>query len=172
MPNANIDSEDCANRIQARLAQLESLPDAALRELVSECLADVLSLHGAGLSRILDIVAESSESAVLCEKLAGDADVAALLLIHGLHPVSIETRIQRALEGVSPYIRSHGGDIEVVSIADGVVTLRMHGTCKSCPSSTATLELVVRRAIEEACPDLNGIEVEGLSRHSPAVAHA
>ena len=83
-------------------------------------------------------------------------------LIHDLHPVPLETRLREALDTVRPYMESHGGNVELLSLEDDVARLGLQGHCKTCPSSSVTLELAIRGAIEEACPDLMGIEVEGL----------
>ena len=56
---------------------------------------------------------------------------------------------------------SHGGNVELLSLENEVARLRLQGACKTCPSSTITMELALRQAIEEACPDLAGFEVEG-----------
>jgi Fe-S cluster biogenesis protein NfuA/nitrite reductase/ring-hydroxylating ferredoxin subunit len=89
--------------------------------------------------------------------------VASLLVLHDLHPLSLEDRVRGALEAVRPYLGSHGGDVEVVSIEpdDSVVTLRMLGSCDGCASSSVTLELAVQRAIEEAAPEITRIDVAG-----------
>ena len=62
--------------------------------------------------------------------------MAGLLLVHGLHPYDVQTRVARALDSVRPYLGSHGGDVELLGVdAEGVVTLRMLGNCDGCPSS-------------------------------------
>ncbi len=50
--------------------------------------------------------------------------------------------------------------------------MRLEGHCKTCPSSAVTLELAVRQAIEEACPDLQGFDVEGMPDTSTAAPEA
>ena len=69
-----------------------------------------------------------------------------------------------ALDSVRPYMESHGGDVELLGIEDGVARMRLVGHCKSCPASEATLELAIKKALEETAPDLEGLEVEGVSR--------
>ena len=61
-----------------------------------------------------------------------------------------------------PYMESHGGGVEVLSLEDDVLRLRLHGSCDGCPASASTLELAIKQELEEAAPDLLGIEVEGL----------
>jgi Fe-S cluster biogenesis protein NfuA/nitrite reductase/ring-hydroxylating ferredoxin subunit len=80
--------------------------------------------------------------------------------VHGLHPDDVATRVARALDGVRPYLASHGGDVELVDISDGVVRLRLTGSCDGCSSSAATLELAVEGAVHDAAPEVTGIEVE------------
>ena len=94
--------------------------------------------------------------------------VSGLLLIHDLHPASLEARLHQALEKVRPYMESHGGNVELVSLENDFATLRLQGHCQTCASSAVTLELAVRNAIEEACPDLLGFEVEGAQPADPA----
>ena len=101
---------------------------------------------------------EKVHHALLQDKL-----VSGLLLIHGLHPVSLEDRLRAALDKIRPYLKSHGGNVELIGLQGESARLRLQGTCKSCPASSVTLELAVRGVIEEACPDLVGFDVEGIS---------
>ena len=81
--------------------------------------------------------------------------------MHGLHPYGVEERVERALEAVRPYLGSHGGDVELLGVTEeGVVRLRLLGSCDGCPSSSVTLELAVEGAIHEAAPEVSAIEIE------------
>jgi Fe-S cluster biogenesis protein NfuA/nitrite reductase/ring-hydroxylating ferredoxin subunit len=104
------------------------------------------------------------------QRVLDDKLIRGLLLIHNLHPHSLETRLRQALEKVRPYMESHGGNVELVELNAGIATLRLQGTCKNCRSSAVTLELAVQNAIEEACPDLMGFRVEGSDSQSSAIA--
>ena len=68
--------------------------------------------------------------------MTDDELVSHLLLLHGLHPVSLGDRVLDALDEVRPYLESHGGDVELVGMEGPVVRLRMQGSCSGCPSST------------------------------------
>jgi Fe-S cluster biogenesis protein NfuA/nitrite reductase/ring-hydroxylating ferredoxin subunit len=155
------------SRIQELVQQIDALPNSPARVLFQECLESVLAFYGHGLKRILEIVANSGAGG---QKIYGDLIhdhvVRGLLLIHDLHPVDIETRLREALDKVRPYLKSHGGNVELISLKNEVAQLRLVGTCKSCASSTVTLELAIRHAIEEACPDLIGFEVDGAPTQS------
>jgi len=166
-----------ANDLQQRMRQLEerirvieNAPDPHLRANGLELIRGLMELHGTGLERIMDAIAGSGTiGRSIFDRLAADEGVASLLLLYGLHPVDIETRVRQALDKVSPYLKSHGGSIELLGIVENVVRLRLNGTCKSCPSSRITLDLAVEQAIYEMAPDVTGIEVEGMiaSQSSP-----
>jgi Fe-S cluster biogenesis protein NfuA/nitrite reductase/ring-hydroxylating ferredoxin subunit len=160
-PLSHAGSNDRARRVQELLAQLEDHPDPTARELMQECLQSVLEIYGEGLERILSIVGERGNFA-LRKELAEDNMVRGLLIIHDLHPMDLESRLSGALEKVRPYMESHGGNVELDRIENGVAYIRLQGHCKSCPSSAATLDLAIRQAIDEACPDLERLEVEGV----------
>jgi Fe-S cluster biogenesis protein NfuA/nitrite reductase/ring-hydroxylating ferredoxin subunit len=132
------------------------------RERAEELVRTVTDLYGAGLERLLEIVYDSGRlDEELLDLLAADDLVASLLLVHGLHPYSVRTRVGQALESVRPYLGTHGGDVELVEVTDqGAVRLRLLGSCDGCPSSAVTLELAVQDAIEAAAPEVTSIEVE------------
>jgi Fe-S cluster biogenesis protein NfuA/nitrite reductase/ring-hydroxylating ferredoxin subunit len=152
-------------RIQELIEKIGTLHDPAARGMLQECLESVLSFYGHGLAQILELVEKSGAEKVR-DALLNDPGVRGLLLIHGLHPVSLEARLLAALDQVRPYMESHGGNVELVSLENDFAQLRLQGHCKTCPSSAVTLELAVRSAIEEACPDLAGFEVEGIKTDS------
>ncbi|MEJ7653907.1 MAG: hypothetical protein WKH64_11530 [Chloroflexia bacterium] len=100
-------------RVEALLEQLESLPDASARATATETVQLLLDLYGEGLGRMMDSVYELGGAPML-ESLADDELVSHLMLLHGLHPIALETRVLRALQGVRPYLESHGGNVELV----------------------------------------------------------
>jgi len=161
-------SVDGGPDLRATGERIEVLLEAAstggrvARERAEELVRLVVDLYGAGLERLLEIVHEAGrlDDAVL-DRLAADDLVASLLAVHGLHPYDVETRVANALDGVRPYLGSHGGDVEFLGLTgDGVVRLRMLGSCDGCPSSSVTLTLAVETAIQAAAPEVSGIEVE------------
>jgi Fe-S cluster biogenesis protein NfuA/nitrite reductase/ring-hydroxylating ferredoxin subunit len=149
-------------RIEALVRDLERISDPRDRERAEELVRLLLEFYGAGLARLMDIVMERDGSR-LGDRLANDPLVASLLLLHNLHPVDTETRVVRALDQVRPYLASHGGDVTLLGVDDGVVRLRLEGSCNGCGSSTVTMKLAIERAIEEAAPEVRHLEVEGVS---------
>jgi Fe-S cluster biogenesis protein NfuA len=151
-----------SDRIEALLAEVRALGDPRARETAEELVRLLMELYGAGLERMLEIVDEA-DAGELFGRFAKDDLVASLMILHGLHPQDIEDRIAGALERVRPYLASHGGDVRLLGVADGVVRLRLEGSCHGCPSSTVTMKLAIERAIEEAAPEVARIEVEGVA---------
>ena len=162
------DLDQHGRRIQELVGRINSLADREASELLQECMETVLAFYGQGLARILEVVKGATpDGDKVGDALARDGVVRGFLLIHGLHPLSLSTRLNEALDKVRPYLKSHGGNVELVRLQDDVAHLRLIGHCESCPSSAVTLELAVKQAIEEACPDLLGFEVEGLEAPAP-----
>ncbi len=161
---ASADSNDFRRRMQrleASIEEFERLPDANLRARVQEIVRTLIDLHGEGLERILDRVADAGDVGLAAiDDLGRDELVAGLLLLHGLHPLDLETRVRQALEKVRPYLRSHGGNVEIVQISETSVRLRLQGSCHSCPSSATTMKTTIEEAIYQAAPDLQTIEVD------------
>ena len=150
-------------RMETLLEEIETLADPNARAKAAEVVGVLLDLYGEGLARMMEVVAEGGERERTFEALAGDELVSHLLLLHGLHPLDLETRVVGALEEVRPYLRSHGGNVELLGVEGGVARLRLQGSCDGCPSSSMTLKLAIEEAIQKAAPDLEGIEAEGVA---------
>lgn len=154
-------AQDVGERIEKLLA---GLPPGRTREGVEELVRLIVGMYGEGLERI---VAALDPAAV--RELAGDGLVANLLILHDLHPVDVDTRIQEALDRVRPYLGSHAGGVEYLGVDDdGVARLRLQGNCDGCPSSTLTVKMAIEGALRDAAPELTGVEVEGVTEEKPA----
>jgi Fe-S cluster biogenesis protein NfuA/nitrite reductase/ring-hydroxylating ferredoxin subunit len=151
-------------RVQELQARLDTDGDPATRDLAEELVSAVVQMYGAGLERIVGSLLDGGEEGErLAAALAEEELVAALLLIHDLHPVPLKQRVRSALEQVRPYMESHGGDVELLSLEEGVARISLRGSCSDCAASAVTLELAIKQALEEVAPDLEGLEVEGVA---------
>lgn len=149
------DDAELIGRVEGLLEELESLGDPATRDVALETVQAVLELYGSGLERVVAGIGEPQMA-----MLARDELVEHLLLLHGLHPVSVEERVRGALESVRPYLGSHGGDVELLGVEDGVALVRMQGSCEGCPASSMTLKLAIEDAVLKAAPDVERVEAE------------
>jgi len=158
-------------RVQELQERLDAVGDAYVRELAEELVSAVVQMYGDGLARIVDTLLgdNGEEGERIARTLPDDPLVAMLLLIHDLHPVPLAQRVQEALEKVRPYMESHGGNVELLSLEDGIARIHLRGSCSDCSASSVTLELAIKQALEEAAPDLEGLEVEGVAPQMPGL---
>lgn len=172
MPEAKREFTRRSDRIEELVRRVESFPDPAARAVAKELLQAVIELHGVALERILDRVLDAAgkqpEGEAALREIADDDLVSGVLSLHGIHPVALETRVAEALESARPYLKSHGGDVELASVEDGVVRVRLQGSCGSCSSSSETLKNAVESAIYEAAPEVATVIPEEL----PAPPHS
>lgn len=170
MPPAGSRSDGTGDDIRWRSAgdRIQNLLDASAsggsvaRERAEQLVREVSDLYGAALERMLAVAVAADPR--LADRFAGDDLVASLLLVHGLHPHDVRRRVAEALDSVRPYLGSHGGDVTLLGVergpdGDHVVRLAFAGSCKSCPSSSVTLELAVQDAVRAAAPEIGSIEV-------------
>jgi Fe-S cluster biogenesis protein NfuA/nitrite reductase/ring-hydroxylating ferredoxin subunit len=155
-------------RMETLLEEIEALEDPRARSKAAEVVGVLLDLYGEGLARMMETVAETEDGESTFGRFADDELVSHLLFLHGLHPLDLEARVIGALEEVRPYLKSHGGNVELLGVEGGVARLSMEGSCKGCPSSTMTLKLAIEEAIWKAAPDLESIEAEGVAEPEPA----
>ena len=148
-------------RIATLIGQLESCADPNLRALALELLESIMALHGAGLERILELAAKCGQAGEhLVQQCGHDELVSSLLLLYGLHPEDLRTRVERALEKSKRFLDPHAAHAELVAIdSEGAVRVRLchkpHGSCGS-GSLRSTLESV----LQDAAPDATAFVVE------------
>jgi Fe-S cluster biogenesis protein NfuA/nitrite reductase/ring-hydroxylating ferredoxin subunit len=158
---------DVGARVEELLASLRSEPGAA--GAAEELVQLLVGLYGDGLGHIVAALQDQGAPGVeMLDRLTQDPLVESLLLLHDLHPLDVDTRIQRALDGVRPYLGSHAGGVEYLGVSDGVAMLRLEGSCHGCPSSTVTVQLAIEGAVQEAAPEVAEVVVEGMTTPPPA----
>jgi Fe-S cluster biogenesis protein NfuA len=155
-------------RVEKLAARLENAGDPEIRATALDLVQSVVELHGAALQCLVEVLLQTSAGEEILSKALENDLVSSMLLLHNLHPDDIETRILRGIEKARPYLKSHGGDVELAGVRDGIVHLRLHGTCGSCPSSSITLKNAVEDALFEVAPDI----VEIVSENAAADAQS
>ena len=147
-------------RADVLLNQVESLEEGEAKSTALETIQILFELYGEGLRRIVNQAAQLTDTKLL-DGYKEDELISHLLLMHDLHPDSIETRVQQALDEVRPYMESHGGNVELLGVEAGVAHLRLIGSCHGCMASSTTMKLAVEKAVHKFAPDLLAIEAEG-----------
>jgi Fe-S cluster biogenesis protein NfuA len=149
-------------KLESLLCDIDNRADPATKAQVRDIVQSLMDFHGAAMAKMVEAMAtDDNEGPAILEKLTSDELVSSALLLYGLHPHDLGTRVTSALDKVRPYLRSHGGNVELLSIDDGMVRLRMQGSCHGCPSSAITIKTAIETAIYEAAPDVAGLAVEG-----------
>lgn len=71
---------------------------------------------------------------------------------------SITAQVEAVLEEIRPYIHSHGGEVNLVEVRDGVARLQLLGACDGCPMSRMTLHYGIERLLQERVPAVHAVE--------------
>lgn len=170
-----LEFDDVLPRI-AELAEALTAHDDPVTAATAEELLDWIDVfHANGVGRLVEMIREWRGD-ILLESVAADPIAGALLEAYGLGGVAdheeARVAVQAALNDVRPYLHSHGGDMEVVSIEDGVVRLKMHGSCDGCTGAEATIVDRVERALRTHWVDFRRVDVEAMEAepHPPPAA--
>jgi len=70
----------------------------------------------------------------------------------------LQNRVQQVLDTIRPTVQGDGGDIELVDIVDGVVQIRLAGSCVGCMYSMMTLQAGIERMLKEQVPEVKAVE--------------
>lgn len=143
--------------------KLLSHPDPDVRESASELLDWVDAFHRDGLGQLIEMV-RAWRGEIFLESVSRDEVVGTMLRAYGLGEdrdleAEAAEAVDAAIAEVRPYAESHGGSIVVESIVDGVVKVKMLGSCDGCPSSAATLSSGVEEALQRHWPDFRRLEL-------------
>jgi len=120
--------------------------------------------HGAALEQILEITSEAGETGEnIIRKCGHDELVSSVLLLYGLHPENLHTRVIRALEKSRVFLDTHSAHAELISITDeGMVTVRLEVKSSGCGSSAATVKSTLEASLQDAAPDAASILVDDM----------
>ncbi|MFH0241028.1 NifU family protein [Streptomyces sp. HK10] len=150
-----------AARAEELLSALESLPDSAAAARATDTVQTLVGLYGDCLARIMDHLSrEEGGGGDAVRRLAGDELVGHLLLVHGLHPDTAETRVRRALAGLRSRRRLGEDEVGLTGISQTAAHIRLGATGRGCSSSPQALEQAVREAVAAAAPEIEQVEVD------------
>jgi len=150
--------EDLARALDTATARIEDLaPDS--QRIVHETLDSLNALHRAGLTTIVQRLKGDPRGTELLFELVDEPDVRMILAMHGIIRADPHTIARQVLEGVRPGIQSHGGDVELDSIRDGVAYVRLQGACNGCSMAAVTMRDGVEAALVGGVPGVTAVEV-------------
>lgn len=157
------DLQQRVQRISGLVHEIDSWGDPGLRASSKELVQLLLDLHSAGLERILETIARRDDLGMrIIDDLGRDPLVSSLLVLYGLHPFDLETRVARSIEEIAPRVRKGGGEVRLIKVEDGIVRVEVVVTAHSCGSTAKTLKSMVEDAIYGGAPDLAALVIEGL----------
>jgi Fe-S cluster biogenesis protein NfuA len=158
------DLRERVQRIGDLVQDIEAIADPALRANTKELVQSLMDLHGAAIERAMEILADAGEPGMnLIDKLGRDPLVSSLLVLYGLHPEELETRVLEAVDRVKPSLRKQGCEVEVLGLSEGVLRLRVQTGEHTCGSTARTVQSTLEGAIYDAAPDIVSLTIEGLN---------
>ncbi|MGK0619530.1 NifU family protein [Meiothermus cerbereus] len=153
--STEVSLDELVAELNARIQNLEALPFPQVREEVFAVLQITDYIHRAGVERL----GERLTKAGLLEEVLQDPAVNLLFTLYNQNPHDQASLAEQALELVRPYMQSHGGEVEVLAVEDGVVHVRLQGSCKTCAASAATLKNGIEVALRNGLPEFKGLVV-------------
>jgi len=155
-----------AKSIETLVLKLESVSDPALRSVARDLVQALMELHGASIERMMEIVHDAGDAGrSIIAQFGRDDVVRSVLLLYGLHPQDLLTRVTQALESTRPFLKSNSASAELVSIDEAdVVTVGFQTKTGGCGSGAASVKARVEGALQDAAPDASAIVVQD---HSP-----
>jgi nitrite reductase/ring-hydroxylating ferredoxin subunit/Fe-S cluster biogenesis protein NfuA len=121
------------------------------------------TLHGEALRRLVRALKADPAALAAMKNAVTDEVVYAVLRRHGILKPSLSEQVEAALASVRPMLASHGGDVELVRVTPPAIEVRFTGACDGCPASALTFHAGVKKAVQDACPQITEIiQVKGL----------
>jgi len=149
--------EELAAAVDKAMERVGQLPPES-REVAIKLKDALEALNAQAITTLVRILRQDPRGEELLYDAVDQPEVYQLFLSHGIIKPSLETRVAQALELVKPYVRSHGGDVELVEVKNGVAYVRLHGSCSGCSMSAQTLKSGVESAVTGRVPEIQRIE--------------
>lgn len=157
------DFREDMQRIGGLVQEIEAIADPAVRTATKDLMQSLMDLHGAALEKTLDIVAEAGEPGMnIIDRLGRDSLVSSVLILYGLHPQDLGTRVVKAVDRLRPQLRKQGCEVELLSVNQGSIRLRVETGSHTCGSTAKTVQATLEGAMYDAAPDLSSLVIEGL----------
>lgn len=153
--------ESLSERIDEILKDIRKmdLPEYQMKKIM-DLKEAIESFHGEALKELVKIIRSTDEGKELMLRAVEEPSIYAMLLLHGIIRQSLYTRVAAVMEEIRPYLKSHGGDVELDKIEGNVVYVKLQGACSGCSLSAVTLKNGVEEAIKARIPEVEHVRME------------
>ena len=151
-------------RLGTLVGEIDQVPAGGSKVAARELVQLLMEVHRSGLERIMELVFQTGNEsgmsgAAIIDRLGQDPIVRNLLLLYSLHPDDLETRVLRALDIARTRLRKFDSRLELVSLQDGAVQLRLQASDRPRGSTIRDLRSIVEGAIYDLAPDLISLTI-------------
>lgn len=156
-----------AEQVERSVECVNQIPDDDARTAALELMQSLMDLHGAGITRVVEVLGEAGDAGrKALAALGGDPLVCGLLVLYGVHPVSLDDRVKSAIGKARAQVQKQGGKVELLEVSDGLVRVSIHSSHNGCHSSSDALKQLVEQAIREAAPEVIEVVADGVASSS------
>jgi hypothetical protein len=152
--------QETMRRLGALVGELDQLPAGGSKVATRELVQLLMEVHGVALERILELVKESGAGEAIIHRFGDDPIARNLLLLYGLHPDNLETRVIKALDALKGRLRKLDCEVKLISIQEGAVQVRLYGRTRK------DLRSIVEGGLYDLAPDLTALTVLGFEDES------
>lgn len=164
------DLNELSGRIDDLVQRIEFIGDPAVRANVVTLVQSLMDLHQRGFSRIAERLQSDENGSRMFHSLASDDLIGGLLVLYGLHPDGLESRIKRAVLKVSAELASTKSSVELLGVDERVVRIRLRTALHGCSSNSSDVEKLIRDALYSDAPDVERVDIETIPAKTGADA--
>ncbi|ARN81187.1 hypothetical protein [Methylocystis bryophila] len=150
----------CLERVDEARERLERTGDNETAVVARNLLSAVMDLHGLALVRALILAQSGAAGDDLAQRFVEDDYVAAVLLLHGLHPEDPETRLQKKLFSMRPHWGVRGFRVELLAVERGAAKAKVHWDDAAGETERSGILREIESVLTDAAPDLDLISLE------------
>lgn len=158
---------DLADHLESLLARLQALPEQPARAIALDVIQAIVQLYGEGLARVVERVSEDEPE--LMRRLLHDDLISHLLVLHDLHPDSLDDRVHHAIDVLHVELESRGTHVELVALAGDVARVRVTRGGRGGASSSHAVRRTIQDAVLRVAPELSRVDVEDATESAPAL---
>jgi hypothetical protein len=147
-------------RIETLLADLGGSTDPAVADRTRELVRLLADLYGAGLGRVVALAREHTESGRLLDALGDDPLVGPLLLLHDLHPLTVDARVARCVGRVRTLAAMRGVTVSLDGQEHDSVRVRIAAVSHACTGAIPEVAAALERGIAAAAPEIRHVRIE------------